>query len=161
VPLLDLPEPYDFELSTARYRAFGADLANLWRDGGLHRIVGGREARITGSPGGVDVEPLEPEIERVVLKLLGVEFDLDEFYAFAATEPVLGPLVDDLRGLRPPLAVEPFESLVTSITAQQVSLHAAFAIRLMLSRNRMRRVEGSMALDVGSAHPRKSVRGAR
>jgi 3-methyladenine DNA glycosylase/8-oxoguanine DNA glycosylase len=34
-----------------------------------------------------------------------------------------------LRGLRPPLAPDPFESLVTSITAQQVSLHAAFAIR--------------------------------
>jgi DNA-3-methyladenine glycosylase II len=34
-----------------------------------------------------------------------------------------------MRGLRPPLAVEPFESIVTSITAQQVSLHAAFAIR--------------------------------
>ena len=35
----------------------------------------------------------------------------------------------ELRGLRPPLAPDPFESLVTSITAQQVSLHAAFAIR--------------------------------
>ena len=34
-----------------------------------------------------------------------------------------------MRGLRPPLAPDPFESLVTSITAQQVSLHAAFAIR--------------------------------
>jgi DNA-3-methyladenine glycosylase II len=132
VPLLELPEPYDFELSTARYRAFGPDLANLWRDGGLHRVVGGQEVRITGSPGGVDVEPLDHEIEPVVVKLLGVEFDLDEFYAFAATEPVLGPLVADLRGLRPPLAVEPFESIVTSITAQQVSLHAAFAIRSRL-----------------------------
>src|SRR5205807_1105229 len=40
-----------------------------------------------------------------------------------------GPLANELRGLRPPIAVEPFESLVTSITAQQVSLRAAFAIR--------------------------------
>ena len=62
-------------------------------------------------------------------KLLGAEFDLDEFYAFAAGEPVLAELVEDLRGLRPPIAVEPFETLVTSITAQQVSLRAAFAIR--------------------------------
>jgi DNA-3-methyladenine glycosylase II len=37
--------------------------------------------------------------------------------------------VPGIRGLRPPLAPDPFESLVTSITAQQVSLHAAFAIR--------------------------------
>ena len=34
-----------------------------------------------------------------------------------------------LEGFRPPLAPDPFESLVTSITAQQVSLFAAFAIR--------------------------------
>ena len=129
MPLLELPEPYDFELSTARYRAYGPDLANLWHDGGLHRVVGGREVRITEAPGGVDVEPLDAETQPVVLKLLGAEFDLDEFYAFAATEPVLGPLADDLRGLRPPLAVEPFETIVTSVTAQQVSLYAAFAIR--------------------------------
>jgi DNA-3-methyladenine glycosylase II len=129
VPPLCLPEPYAFELSTARYRAFGTDLANLWHDGGLHRVVNGREVRITEAPGGVDVEPLDPEIEAVVRRLLGAEFDLDEFYAFAAGEPVLAELVEDLRGLRPPIAVEPFESLVTSITAQQVSLRAAFAIR--------------------------------
>src|SRR5262249_56336539 len=30
--LLELPEPYAFELSTARYRAFGTDLANPWHD---------------------------------------------------------------------------------------------------------------------------------
>ena len=126
---LALPEPYDFELSTTRYRAFGPDLANLWHEGGLHRVVAGREVRITGAEGGVVVEPLDAEIEPVVLKLLGAEFDLDEFYASAATEPILGPLTADLRGLRPPLGVEPFETIVTSVTAQQVSLFAAFAIR--------------------------------
>jgi DNA-3-methyladenine glycosylase II len=127
--ILRLPEPYDFELSTARYRAFGTDLANLWHDGGVHRVVGGREVRITDASGGVHADPLDTEIEPVVRKLLGAEFDLDEFYAFASGEPVLAELVQELRGLRPPIAVEPFESLVTSITAQQVSLRAAFAIR--------------------------------
>jgi DNA-3-methyladenine glycosylase II len=123
------PEPYAFELSTARYRAFGTDLANLWHDGGLHRVVDGQEVRITEAHGGVDVEPLDAEIEPVVRKLLGAEFDLAEFYGFAAGEPVLASLVAELRGLRPPIAAEPFESIVTSITAQQVSLRAAFAIR--------------------------------
>jgi 3-methyladenine DNA glycosylase/8-oxoguanine DNA glycosylase len=42
---------------------------------------------------------------------------------------VLARVEPTLRGLRPPLAPDPFESLVTSITAQQVSLFAAFAIR--------------------------------
>jgi DNA-3-methyladenine glycosylase II len=129
VATLRLPDPYAFELSTARYRAFGTDLANLWREGGLHRVVDGTEVRITEARGGVDLEPLDSNIEPVVRKLLGAEFDLDPFYAFAERDATLAPLVDELRGLRPPVAVEPFESIVTSITAQQVSLRAAFAIR--------------------------------
>jgi len=130
--LLRLPEPYDFVLSTERFRVFGVDLANLWHEGGLHRVVGTREVRIAATPGGVDVEPLDAETAPVVEKLLGLEFDLDSFTAWAATEPVLDELVPKLEGLRPPLAPDPFESLVTSITAQQVSLYAAFAIRTRL-----------------------------
>jgi len=127
--LLPLPEPYDFDVSTERFRAFGADLANLWHEGGLHRVVGGREVRIEAAPGGVDVTPLDGEIRPVVEKLLGLEFDLPPFYAWAGDQPVLAELVPRLAGFRPPLAPDPFESLVTSITAQQVSLFAAFAIR--------------------------------
>jgi len=126
---LPFPDPYEFELSTARYRAFGTDLANLWHEGGLHRVIAGQEVRIQAAQGGVDVHPLDPAIEPAVRKLLGAEFDLDSFYGFAKGDRVLARLVGELRGLRPPIAVEPFESLVTSITAQQVSLHAAFAIR--------------------------------
>jgi DNA-3-methyladenine glycosylase II len=85
--------------------------------------------RIELAPGGVDVEPLDAETQPVVEKLLGLEFDLPAFYGWAATEPVMGPLTVKLRGFRPPLAPDPFESLVTSITAQQVSLFSAFAIR--------------------------------
>jgi 3-methyladenine DNA glycosylase/8-oxoguanine DNA glycosylase len=129
VPFLALPQPYDFELSTGRFRAFGPDRANLWLDGTLLRAVGGREVRIAAAPGGVRVDPLDDEIRPVVLKLLGAEFDLGAFLAFAAGEPVLARLVSELAGLRPPLAPDPLEALVTSITAQQVSLFAAFAIR--------------------------------
>jgi len=128
VALLALPQPYDFDVSTERFRAFGPDLANLWHEGGLHRVVGGREVRIEPAPGGVDVEPLDDEIRAEVFALLGGPFDLDAFYA-GATDPVVRDLVSKLQGFRPPLAPGPFESLVTSITAQQVSLFAAFAIR--------------------------------
>jgi 3-methyladenine DNA glycosylase/8-oxoguanine DNA glycosylase len=127
--LLRLPEPYDFELSTERYRAFGLDLANLWHEGALHRVVGDREVRIGAAPGGVDVEPLDAETRRTVEKLLGLEFDLEPFRAWAAGETVIGALVERLAGFRPPLAPDPFENLVTSITAQQVSLFSAFAVR--------------------------------
>jgi DNA-3-methyladenine glycosylase II len=126
---LVVPEPYDFELSTERYRVFGPDLANLWHEGGLHRVVCGREVRIEAAPGGVDVEPLDAAAEPVIGQLLGLPFELEPFYAFAESEPVLARLADGLAGLRPPLAPDPFESLVTSISAQQVSLFAAFAVR--------------------------------
>src|SRR5947199_10158436 len=116
--LLRMPEPYDFELSTGRYRAFGRDLANLWHENALYRVVEGREVRIRRAEGRVEVEPLGTTIEPVVRKLLGADFDLDAFYGFATSDPTLAALADELRGLRPPIAVEPFESLVTSITAQ-------------------------------------------
>jgi len=128
--LLALPEPYDFALSTRRFVAFGTDLANRHVDGVLYRAVGGRAVRIAAAPGGVDVDPLDDETRPVVAQLLGAPFELDPF---AAWEP--GPmraLVERLRGFRPPLQPDPFEALVTSITAQQVSLHSAFAIRSRL-----------------------------
>ena len=93
----------------------------------LHRAVGGRDVAIRARPGGVDVEPLDDETRPVVARLLGAEFELEPFYAWA-TGPLAG-LVERLRGFRPPLQPDPFEALVTSITAQQVSLFAAVAIR--------------------------------
>jgi DNA-3-methyladenine glycosylase II len=92
-------------------------------------VAAGREVRIEAAHGGVVVEPLDEATQPVVERLLGLPFDLDAFRAFAAAEPVLAGLVDRFRGLRPPLAPDPFESLVTSITAQQISLFAAFAVR--------------------------------
>jgi DNA-3-methyladenine glycosylase II len=127
--LLRFPEPYDFEISTERFRAFGPDLANLWHDGGLHRVIGGREVRIVAVPGGVDAEPFDEEIRPVVEKLLGLEFALGPFYEWAAGQPGLGETAARLKGFRPPLQPEPFEALVTSITAQQVSLRSALAMR--------------------------------
>jgi 3-methyladenine DNA glycosylase/8-oxoguanine DNA glycosylase len=126
--LLRFPEPYDFEISTERFRAFGVDLANLWHEGGLHRVVDGREVRIEPARGGVRVSPHSRRIEVEVRTLLGEPFDLAAFYRWAR-EPTLKRLVAELRGFRPPLSPDPFEMLVGAITAQQVSLFAAFAIR--------------------------------
>ena len=85
--------------------------------------------RIEAAPGGVDVEPHDAAIEREALHFLGLPFDLDGFYAWAAGDETLARLVAALAGFRPPLQPNPFEALVTSITAQQVSLQSAAAIR--------------------------------
>ena len=101
----------------------------MWEDGALYRAVGGREVRIAAADGGVEVEPLDAETEAVVRKVLGFEFDLVAFSAWAAGEELLAPLVVRFAGFRPTLAPDPFEMLVGAITAQQVSLFAAVAIR--------------------------------
>jgi DNA-3-methyladenine glycosylase II len=130
--LLAVPQPYDFERSTERYRAFGRDAATVLHEGGLYRVVEGTEIRIEASPGGVLVEPSGPEREEHVAYLLGLPFDLGGFWRWAAGEPVLAGLAEALTGYRPLLQPDPWEALVTSITAQQVSLQAAFAIRSRL-----------------------------
>jgi DNA-3-methyladenine glycosylase II len=126
---LAVPGPFDFALTTERFRAFGVDRANLWREGGLHRVVAGREVRIEAAVGGVEVEPLDAETEPVVRALLGLVFDLDAFYVCAAGDEVLAAIVRRLAGFRPSLTPDPFEMLVGAITAQQVSLFSALAIR--------------------------------
>ena len=126
--LLRVPEPYDFHLSTVRFRDFGSDGATVWHEGGLHRVVGGREARVTRVDGGVAIEPWSEEAAHEIGLLLGLPFDLDAFRA-GATDPVLAPIVESLAGFRPTLNPQPFEALVVAITTQQISLRAAAAIR--------------------------------
>lgn len=145
MPLLPVPQPYDFGLSTERFRAFGPDLANLWHEGGLHRVVDGREVRIEPARGGVRVEPLDAGTEPTVRTLLGLELDLEGFRRFASGDGTLAPLAARLAGLRPPLAPDPFEALVSSITAQQVSLRSAFAVRSRLIERFGRKAEHAYA----------------
>ena len=60
----------------------------------------------------------------------GLPFDLVGFARWTRrADAVVRRIARGLAGFRPPLAPSPFESLVTSISAQQVSLFAAFAIR--------------------------------
>src|SRR5712692_5236062 len=77
-------------------------------------------------------------------------FDNKSIYAADTTGTVLARIVPALRGFRPPLAPDPFESLVTSITAQQVSLFAAFAIRNRLIERYGKRAERAYAFPVQS-----------
>jgi DNA-3-methyladenine glycosylase II len=129
VTLLEIPGPYSFELSTGRFRIFGPDRANAWHEGAYFRVVGDTEMRIAEVEGGVDVEPLDDATEPVARAVLGLPLALEPFYAFAAGDAVLAELVDRLSGFRPPLSPDPLETLVSAVTAQQVSLRAAFAIR--------------------------------
>jgi DNA-3-methyladenine glycosylase II len=113
----------------ARFRDFGSDRATVWYEGGLHRVVAGREVRITSALGGVQVEPWSEEAATQVGRLLGLLFDLAAFRTWAAGDAVLARIVATLPGFRPTLSPDPFEALVIAITTQQISLRAAAAIR--------------------------------
>jgi DNA-3-methyladenine glycosylase II len=132
--LVRIPEPFSFELTTERYRAFGPDLANLFADGRLYRVFDGREIAFEPAAGGVLATPPADGLVGEAQRYFGAFFDLDDFARFAARDPVLARIVLALRGLRPPLAPDPFEALVSSISAQQVSLKSAFAVRGRLIR---------------------------
>jgi DNA-3-methyladenine glycosylase II len=130
--LFPVPEPFSWERTTERFRAFGRDPVNVWEDGRLYRVFDGTEVAIEAAPGGVRIDPGNELVAGQVRWFLGGDFDLDSFAAFAATDPVLARVVEAVQGFRPPLVPDPFEMLVGSITAQQVSLFAAFAIRARL-----------------------------
>ena len=127
--IVELPQPFDFELSTVRFRDFGSDGATVWHEGGLHRVVAGREVRVTAAEGGVAVDPWSKDAAAGIGRLLGSPFDLAEFRAWCAADPVLAGIVETLAGFRPTLNPDPFEALVVAITTQQISLRAAAAIR--------------------------------
>jgi 3-methyladenine DNA glycosylase/8-oxoguanine DNA glycosylase len=124
-----VPGPFNFLLTTERFRAFGVDRTMVWHEGGLHLVVGGREVRIEAADGGVEVEPLDAETEPVVRAVLGLAFELEPFYAWASDDDVLAPIVPRLLGFRPSLSPDPFEFLVGAIASQQVSLFSALAVR--------------------------------
>lgn len=153
---LAVPGPFDFDLTTERFRAFGVDRASLWHEGGLHRVVGGRAVRIESAKGGVEVEPLDAETQPVVRAVLGLVFDLEPFYAWAADDDLLAALVPRLAGFRPSLSPDPFEMLVGAITSQQVSLFSALAIR-----NRLIERFGVHASEAWAFPTRERLAGAR
>ena len=125
-----MPRPFDFARTVGRFGAVGEDRVNRLADGRLTRVLAGRAVTMEAASGGVLVEPGRPELVRPVRRLLGAHADLGWLdHVPGSADPVLADLAGRLRGLRPALVPDPFEMLVTSITAQQVSQAAALAMR--------------------------------
>jgi 3-methyladenine DNA glycosylase/8-oxoguanine DNA glycosylase len=130
MPTLELPEPYDFDISTralprvrARPReplARGRAAPGRRRARGADRVGARRLSTST---------PLDAATEPVVRHYLWRPVRARRLLRVLRERPGARAPRHRLRGLRPPLNPDPFETLVTSITAQQVSLFSAFAVR--------------------------------
>ena len=142
--------PLAADLTLDRYRRWGVDPATVYAGGILTRVarigaglvpfrlaVAGapEEPRVTVAFAGADTPAVRAALRREVECLLGTAWDLPGFYARAAHDPVLAPLVSPLRGLRPPRAPDLFEMLVGAISAQQVNLTFAYTTRARLVRH--------------------------
>src|SRR5437762_1064673 len=146
---LTVDGPLDPGATLARYRIWGDDPANRVRDDVIRRVLrlGGRlipyEVRWRGTVDDrelvIDVShqraaSVRDAVTGEVRRIFGLDFDLPGFYRMAKADPALAPLVEPLYGLRPTLTPTALEMLVGAITAQQVNLAFAFALRASLVR---------------------------
>lgn len=138
-------ELVDFHLTLRRYRAYGEDAANLLLENRFHKVInlGGQPVLLTlrvDSAGiimetrpGLAENRLQTAVQ-IARHLLGMAFPLPGFYEAVQDDPILRELCRRFYGLRPTLTPDPFEMLVTSITAQQINLPFAFKVRSRLIR---------------------------
>lgn len=87
------------------------------------QLAGPEVPRLSILLAGGRIDQREEELARGALKrLLGLGVDLSAFRAMAATDPVLGPLAERMRGLKPPRFPTVFEAVVNGVACQQLSL---------------------------------------
>lgn len=145
-----LPEgPLDAGATLSRYRVWGDDPVNRLGDGVFRRVLRldgalyPYEVRWSGPVESVRLSVSVPTsrsarvreaVTYEVGRIFGLDFDLAGFYRMAKSDSPLAELVSALYGMRPTLAPGGLEMLVGSITAQQVNLTFAFALRARLVR---------------------------
>lgn len=89
---------------------------------------------------------LEPPVTAALDRLLGLKVSLDRFYLFAQRKPLLGPLVNQFCGAKPPRFLTPFETLANAIACQQVTLNVGIILLNRLAERygpRLASAEGS------------------
>jgi 3-methyladenine DNA glycosylase/8-oxoguanine DNA glycosylase len=79
-----------------------------------------------------DLPDSASEVKRIARWIILADLDLRPFYRIAASHSVLGPIIQELHGLKPMRPASLFEMLVIAITEQQISLEAAYRIRMRI-----------------------------
>ncbi|MDH5422545.1 MAG: hypothetical protein OEY55_12140 [Acidimicrobiia bacterium] len=131
-------EAIDLAASIARFERWGVDLANVVADGTFFRVdaTGHAYAATQRPDGSIEVRTADVTAEANALDdlkwRLAESLDRGPLVELGKSDPVVAQLVTRYPGLRPPLQVDPFQSLITSITAQQVNLTWATTTRSRL-----------------------------
>jgi DNA-3-methyladenine glycosylase II len=141
--------PLDVPRTLERYRVWGEDPVNRLGPGVFVRAIrvagawhgyelcwsGTVDAArlLVSTPGNRSPRVLEAAVDEVG-RICGLGLDVETFYAAAKEDPVLGPLVPRLWGLRPTLSPYPLEMLIGSVCAQQINLAFAFTVKARLVR---------------------------
>lgn len=126
--------PIDFAASIRRHERWGEDPVNIVRDGALFRVARGAPYRAEQDVDGT----FEIVGENPTHALCDLQAKLAEslphrpLEMLAARNERVARLVQQHGGLRPPIISDPFQSLITSITAQQVNLTWATTTRRRL-----------------------------
>jgi len=72
--------------------------------------------------------------KEIICSILNLDIDLKRFYSAVKDDEVMFMLTQQLYGLQSPATATVFEVLVDTITEQQISLKAAFALQRKLTR---------------------------
>ena len=130
--------PHDFELCLRVVRSFSPDVS---QDFSTLRVA----VRIQDKPAVLELRQIRrnhptfeistdlpdnrSEVKRIAKRIVFADLELRPFYQIAASHSVLGPITQELSGLKPMRPASLFEMLVIAITEQQISLAAAYRIR--------------------------------
>jgi DNA-3-methyladenine glycosylase II len=148
--ILSATSPFRLDLTAWALRRRKQNAVDRWDDGQYRRLIvaDGHPARLTVTQETTGVKPTlavtlesttrislraRKEAGLLVQRMLGLAVDLEPFYKLARDDAVIGPLVEEFSGVRPPRFPTVFEGLVNSIACQQVSLDLGIVLLNRLS----------------------------
>jgi DNA-3-methyladenine glycosylase II len=143
--------PYDFELSLRLTRTFSPVhppntpvLCTAVRVDDKPAVLELQQLRHRPPLLGIQTDHADSasEIKRIVKWIIFADLDLHPFYRIAAPHSILGPITHQLHGLKPMRPASLFEMLIIAITEQQISMTAAFHIRMRIIERYGEQVKG-------------------
>jgi len=106
----------------------------IWQGAPAHLLIRFESGRVAATLAGHGEPAADGQgaFEAMVRRMLGLMQDVEAFEARHRGHPQLGVVLERQAGLRVPAAATPFEALTWAITGQQISVHAAVALRRRL-----------------------------